>query len=212
MDRKDSEEEYSVQKEDEEVEVPRQVAIDEITGKDGDDLSTETESDGKQTEETNSESVKSGKKKKKEKSPRAKKGVPQNTNKEGTGSPKAGKADRQPSSFIKNPELAIIPLFIAFLVIVVAILLHSPVPPPDFDLPKIFEDKIIELSSSFTNQTDRFWRILKNRGLAHLRNTSPPQPLVFLLAAPPAAHGTVDCLARKLGSIRSTTQENVSYD
>ena len=29
--------------------------------------------------------------------------------------------------------------------------------------------------------------ILKNRGLAHLRNASPPQPLVLLLAAPPAA-------------------------
>ena len=56
----------------------------------------------------------------------------------------------------------------------------------------------MELQSSFTNQTDRFWRIIKNRGLAHLRNASPPQPLVLLLAAPPAAHSTVDCLARKL--------------
>ena len=56
----------------------------------------------------------------------------------------------------------------------------------------------MELQSSFTNQTDRFWRIIKNRGLAHLRNASLPQPLVLLLAAPPAAHSTVDCLARKL--------------
>ena len=47
-----------------------------------------------------------------------------------------------------------------------------------------FNKTIVELQSSFTNQTDRFWRILKNRGLAHLNNTSPPQPLVLLLAAP----------------------------
>ena len=49
---------------------------------------------------------------------------------------------------------------------------------------KVPNKTIVELQSSFTNQTDRFWRILKNRGLAHLNNTSPPQPLVLLLAAP----------------------------
>jgi len=31
-----------------------------------------------------------------------------------------------------------------------------------------------------------------------LRNNNPSQPLVFLLAAPPAAHEWVDCLATKL--------------
>ena len=72
-----------------------------------------------------------------------------------------------------------------------------------------FNKTIVELQSSFTNQTDRFWRILKNRGLAHLNNTSPPQPLVFLLAAPPAAHGTVDCLARKLAAALDPRQERI---
>ena len=61
-----------------------------------------------------------------------------------------------------------------------------------------FNKTIVELQSSFTNQTDRFWRIIKNRGLAHLKNASPPQPLVLLLAAPPAAHSMVDCFAKKL--------------
>ena len=72
-----------------------------------------------------------------------------------------------------------------------------------------FNKTIVELQSSFTNQTDRFWRILKNRGLAHLNNTSPPQPLVLLLAAPPAAHGTVDCLARKLAAALDPRQERI---
>lgn len=68
----------------------------------------------------------------------------------------------------------------------------------DFDLVTIFGNGVDELQQSFTNQTERFWMILKNRGLAHLRNKHPTQPLVFLLAAPPPAHEWVDCLATKL--------------
>ncbi|CAH3198274.1 unnamed protein product [Porites evermanni] len=97
-------------------------------------------------------------------------------------------------------DVPMILLIVAFMLIIVAIIFWSPEPEieTDFDFPKIFANKIVELQSSFTNQTDRFWRILKNRGLAHLRNASPPQPLVLLLAAPPAAHSTVECFARKL--------------
>ena len=68
----------------------------------------------------------------------------------------------------------------------------------DFDLVTIFDNGVEELQQSFTNQTERFWMILKNRGLAHLRNKHPTQPLVFLLVAPPPAHEWVDCLAIKL--------------
>ena len=70
------------------------------------------------------------------------------------------------------------------------------------------------VTPSFTNQTDRFWKILRNRGLAHLRNTNPPQPLVLLLAAPPPAHDVVDCLATKLAEVLDprATQENFSHD
>ena len=68
----------------------------------------------------------------------------------------------------------------------------------DFDLAKVFGNGVDQLQLSFTNQTERFWKILKNRGLAHLRNNNPSQPLVFLLAAPPPAHEWVDCLATKL--------------
>ena len=90
-------------------------------------------------------------------------------------------------------------LVIAFLLVITAILIAPEKPKrKPFVLPIIFENKIKELQSSFTNQTDRFWRILKNRGLAHLNNTSPSQPLVLLLAAPPAAHSMVDCFAKKL--------------
>ena len=110
------------------------------------------------------------------------------------------------TTLINSCKSGVIPLIIFLLVIIVAILLqliiYPPPPPdskpPDFNFAKIFANKIVELQSSFTNQTDRFWRILKNRGLAHLKNASPPQPLVLLLAAPPAAHSIVECFARKL--------------
>ena len=68
----------------------------------------------------------------------------------------------------------------------------------NFDLVKVYGNYIENLQKSFTNQTDRFWKILRSRGLAHLRSKDPSQPLVFLLAAPPAAHEWVDCLATKL--------------
>lgn len=71
----------------------------------------------------------------------------------------------------------------------------------DFDLVKVFGNGVDQLQLSFTNQTERFWKILKNRGLAHLRNNNPSQPLVFLLAAPPPAHKWVDCLATKLAEM-----------
>ena len=98
--------------------------------------------------------------------------------------------------------LAVILFIVAFLVRI--IFRHS-----EPDRVYEFNKTIVELQSSFTNQTDRFWRILKNRGLAHLNNTSPPQPLVLLLAAPAAARGTVDCLARKLAAALDPRQERI---
>ena len=68
----------------------------------------------------------------------------------------------------------------------------------DIDHAKVFENKLQSLQSVLTNQTDRFWKILKNRGLAHLRSVSPRQPLVLLLASPPPAHDVTNCLAEKL--------------
>ena len=81
-----------------------------------------------------------------------------------------------------------------------AVFISTPQPEmkSDFDLVTIFGNGVDELQQSFTNQTERFWMILKNRGLAHLRNKHPSQPLVFLLSAPPPAHEWVDCLATKL--------------
>lgn len=88
----------------------------------------------------------------------------------------------------------------AVLCLVVAICISPPEREMkgDFELVKVFGNGVDQLQLSFTNQTERFWRILKNRGLAHLRNNNPSQPLVFLLAAPPSAHEWVDCLATKL--------------
>ena len=71
----------------------------------------------------------------------------------------------------------------------------------DFDPERHFGNGLEKIQFSFTNQTDRFWESLRSRGLAHLRNKDPPQPLVFLLATPPAAHEWVDCLAIKLAGL-----------
>ena len=65
----------------------------------------------------------------------------------------------------------------------------------------LFENGVNQLQLSFTNQTERFWKILKTHGLAHLRNNNPSQPLVFMVAAPPPAHEWVDCLATKLAEM-----------
>ena len=127
-------------------------------------------------------------------------GVPEITNHPDEPSDEPTEITKQPDKEPAIPmRLAGLLLVVAFLLVILAILIAPEKPErKPFVLPMIFENKIKELQSSFTNQTDRFWRILKNRGLAHLKNASPSQPLVLLLAAPPAAHGMVDCFARKL--------------
>ena len=42
-----------------------------------------------------------------------------------------------------------------------------------FDMEIVFENGLEKLQLSFTNQTDRLWKILRSRGLAHLRNRDP---------------------------------------
>ena len=77
----------------------------------------------------------------------------------------------------------------------------------DFDLERVFGNGLEELQLSFTNQTERFWKNLRSRGLTHLRNKDPSQPLVSLLAAPPALHEWVDCLAIKLAEVLDPKNE-----
>ena len=127
-------------------------------------------------------------------------GVPEITNHPDEPSDEPTEITKQPNKEPASPmRLAGILLVVAFLLVILAVLIAPEKPErKPFVLPIIFETKIKELQSSFTNQTDRFWRILKNRGLAHLKNASPSQPLVLLLAAPPAAHCMVDCFAKKL--------------
>ena len=127
-------------------------------------------------------------------------GVPEITNHPDEPSDEPTEITKQPDKEPASPMmLAGILLVVAFLLVILAILIAPEKPKrKPFVLPIIFENKIKELQSSFTNQTDRFWKILKNRGLAHLKKASPSQPLVLLLAAPPAAHSMVDCFAKKL--------------
>ena len=111
-----------------------------------------------------------------------------------------------PSTKSQSRYISLMGIFLvtAMACIIVAIYLGPPnndMMKPDFDLEKVFGNGLEKLQLSFTNQTERFWKILGNRGKAHLRNKDPSQPLVFLLAAPPAAHEYVDCLAIKLAEM-----------
>ncbi|XP_068689316.1 torsin-1A-interacting protein 2-like [Montipora foliosa] len=94
-------------------------------------------------------------------------------------------------------------LFVALVMAIIAIVFgpsQSEIK-NDLEFVQVFETELSSLQSSFTNQTDRFWRILKNRGLAHFRSLKPRRPLVLLLAAPPQAHDVVNCLATKLAEV-----------
>ena len=211
MPRRETEKENSDDKNAEEVGVTP-AAKDESTGKENDPL----EENGDELPDTESELVngESDREKKKDLSQtknrqqrvtrtKTRKTASQQKNEEETASHQGDEDDKEASSLMNSCKSAVIPIIIFFLVIVVAISIPPPPPypppiSPGFNFTKIFANKIVELQSSFTNQTDRFWRIIKNRGLGHLRNTSPPQPLVLLLAAPPAAHSIVECFASKL--------------
>ena len=217
MPRRETEKENSADKNGEEVGVTP-AAIDESTGKENDPLEenggelpgTESVVNGESDREKKKDLSQTKNPQQRSKKTTTRKPAPQRKDEEETltGSDQGDKDDKKASSLMSSCESAVIPLIIFFLVIIVAILLQRlffppppPYPPPispGFNFTKIFANKIVELHSSFTNQTDRFWRIIKNRGLAHLRNTSPPQPLVLLLAAPPAAHSIAECFARKL--------------
>ena len=99
---------------------------------------------------------------------------------------------------------------VTFLVVAIAAIygfsvVHSEHPlcpgcDPNYDFVKIFENGLQELQTNFTSQTERFWKILKSRGLAHLRTKSPRQPLVLLFMAPPSAHNVADCFTKKLAA------------
>ena len=220
MSRRKTEEENSDDKKGDKVgDFAAGIPADEDTGKENDPL--KENSDERSREESDSANVELDREKKKgqpgTKNPRkpvsrakTRQTVSPPKDEEGTGSRQGDKDGKEAPSLmtglINSCKSAVIPLIIFLLVIIVAILLqriiYPPLPPdpkpPDFNFAKIFANKIVELQSSFTNQTDRFWRILEKRGLAHLKNPSPPQPLVLLLAAPPAAHSIVECFARKL--------------
>ena len=220
MSRRNTQEENSDDKNgDEDGDTAAEITVDENTGKENDSLKENgDEHSCEESESANGESDREAKedqpgtKNPQKPGSRTKKRqrASQQNDEEGTRShqrDKDGKeASRLMTGLINSCKSAVIPLIIFLLVIIVAILLQllidPPQPPdskpPDFNFAKIFANKIVELQSSFTNQTDRFWRILKNRGLAHLKNASPSQPLVLLLAAPPAAHSMVDCFAKKL--------------
>ncbi|EDO30005.1 predicted protein, partial [Nematostella vectensis] len=74
---------------------------------------------------------------------------------------------------------------------------------------QVFKDGLETLKRQFPNQTKRFWRILRTRCLAHLKEKHPRQPLVILLGAPPSAHPVANCLALRLANILDPETEHI---
>ena len=79
---------------------------------------------------------------------------------------------------------------------------------PNFDFAKIYELGLQRLEGLFKKQTPRFWKTLRNRGLAHLKRVQPTQPLVLMLVAPPSAHTWVNCFVKKLAKILDPEHED----
>ena len=108
--------------------------------------------------------------------------------------------EQHPGTKSQSIYFPLMGIFLAAAVACIAIAIFLVPPKNDmkteFDQERVFRNGLENLQLSFINQTDRFWKILRSRGLAHLRNKDPSRPM-FLLAAPPTAHEWVDCLAIK---------------
>ena len=97
-------------------------------------------------------------------------------------------------------------LLVAVLAIAVGVVSHRA--NLNFDFAKIYELGLQRLEGRFKNQTPRFWKTLRNRGLAHLKRAQPTQPLVLMLVAPPSAHTWVNCFVKKLAKILDPVHED----
>lgn len=71
--------------------------------------------------------------------------------------------------------------------------------------PKSFSSAMAKLSEQFGSQPKHLWKVLSTRGVRHLKERSPMQPVVFLLAAEESGYGTLTCLASALGKTFSTS-------
>ena len=69
------------------------------------------------------------------------------------------------------------------------------------DQAETFSKGLNLLRAALPEQNDRVWDILRTRGRAHLNNSPPLRPLVFLFAAPADGHDVASCLAIKLAGL-----------
>ena len=107
--------------------------------------------------------------------------------------------EKEPKTYLRGI------LLVAVLAIVVGLYYRANA---NFDFAKIYELGLQRLEGSFKNQTPRFWKTLRNRGLAHLKRVQPTQPLVLMLVAPPSAHTLVNFFVKKLAKILDPEHEN----
>lgn len=87
--------------------------------------------------------------------------------------------------------------------LVVAFLFHNSflVVWENTDRVKNYINGLTKLAERFPAQNARLWDIVRARGKAHLSNSSPLRPLIFMLVSPPDGHEVASCLATKLAAI-----------
>ena len=119
----------------------------------------------------------------------------------------ADKQENVQSEPISPSTLMMHHLVAVLLLIFMVILLFPPEPAkkadPDLrlELATSLKDKVIELKSLFSNQTDSFWKAFRITSFMQLKNPNPRQPLVFSVLVPPSARDVVDCFVKKLAEL-----------
>ena len=94
-------------------------------------------------------------------------------------------------------------LVVVLLLIFMVILLFPPEPAKkaDPDLATSLNDKIVELKSLFSNQTENFWKTFRIHSLVHLKSAHPKLPLVLAVGVPPSARDVAACMVKKLAKV-----------
>ena len=105
---------------------------------------------------------------------------------------------------ISPPSTWMMHHLVTVLLLIFTVILPFPPEPAkkaDPDLATSLNDKIVELKSLFSNQTESFWKTFRIRSLMHLKGAYPNQPLVLSVGVPPSSREVAACMVKKLAEV-----------